>query len=464
MPDGSTPVDTTRSGSEPPIDQSIIAWANYAHHIHKDDLEALSQSDKEEINTHVANLVASLKRVAGDNAITEADQSLLDQYREGLQSDHLPLDFVRSLVILWLRCILESDAPDRVLALRGEEARTYMTALQEFLDWMRNEPKVRELLHRSSAQEIRDLRRRTIRLLSNLSRASQDFPPELFLPAPGKLPRDPVEGGGYADVYKVLSGDKYVCCKLMRAFHNAVQNPEARRLEFFQEAIVWRQVSHPCVVPLLGVWQAYKDKPLLVSPFLELGSANKYVGKRTVRAKVVNTLLLDSLDGLVYLHSIGVVHGDLSGKNVLVEERDGKKHARLCDFGLSGIVTNPTSLMHNANHQAHGGTVRWQAPETQDAMGNAAQLPSMKSDVYSFGSLALEFYTGTAPWGEENDEAQVGLKVVQGLRPEYPDDRVCGRLLPMSLWSLIGDCWKQDPLERPDAATVLDRLRALVSV
>ena len=48
-------------------------------------------------------------------------------------------------------------------------------------------------------------------------------------------------------------------------------------------------------------------------------------------------LLSEVAEGLGYLHSKGIVHGDLRGANVLVSE-DGV--ARLPDFGLSKFLEN----------------------------------------------------------------------------------------------------------------------------
>lgn len=48
-------------------------------------------------------------------------------------------------------------------------------------------------------------------------------------------------------------------------------------------------------------------------------------------------LLCEITEGLEYLHSRDIVHGDLRGANVLISE-DGV--ARLSDFGLSKFLEN----------------------------------------------------------------------------------------------------------------------------
>jgi serine/threonine protein kinase len=67
--------------------------------------------------------------------------------------------------------------------------------------------------------------------------------------------------------------------------------------------------------------------------------------------------LLDTASGLDYLHSIGVVHGDLKTANVLLKgsARDNKGMAcKITDFGLSRV------LDVNASHVSTGTHGAWQ--------------------------------------------------------------------------------------------------------
>ncbi|KDQ56276.1 hypothetical protein JAAARDRAFT_307273 [Jaapia argillacea MUCL 33604] len=412
-----------------------------------------------------------LKEPGGREVLTLADEEIISRYNANSQMDHIPTDTIRAIIILWLKIILGSlDAQECILELRDDEARVFLTAFQEFLDWMRDETKALSLLPEASLQDIRDLRRRAMRLLVNLTKSSKDFPPSLFFTVQGKLPRDISIPGNNANLYIVSHkvGDQVttLVAKQLRTFLNCQADAAKVREEFYREAITWRQVDHPRLLPFLGIWQypSYpEDIPFLVAPYMEKGSSKGYVANKDVTREIVNRLLVDTLEGLVYLHSLGIVHCDIAGKNVLVDDSSGEIRALLCDFGISGVYSNPHSTMYNPPSELAGGTLRWMAPETQDAKLHARQQPSFKSDSYSFGSLALELYSGMIPFEVEfpsvRDEARISLEVVKGLRPAHPGAGMYGREMPPWLWSLIGECWKDDPAERPDATTLLERLR-----
>ncbi|KAG2356602.1 kinase-like domain-containing protein, partial [Suillus spraguei] len=133
--------------------------------------------------------------------------------------------------------------------------------------------------------------------------------------------------------------------------------------------------------------------PALVSPWLENGSLTEYLQRKhkilsyNWKFALVSSTLEDVARGLQYLHSNSIIHGDLSGNNVLVD-KDGK--ASLIDFGLSALHSERISqalVPINAE-----GTVHYMAPEclTFDDEDNEWSVLSPKSDVYSFGGIMLQ--------------------------------------------------------------------------
>jgi serine/threonine protein kinase len=65
--------------------------------------------------------------------------------------------------------------------------------------------------------------------------------------------------------------------------------------------------------------------------------------------------LLDTASGLDYLHSIGVVHGDLKTANVLL--KGGKEQrgvsCKITDFGLSRVLDMNASHISTGTHGEH---------------------------------------------------------------------------------------------------------------
>ena len=82
---------------------------------------------------------------------------------------------------------------------------------------------------------------------------------------------------------------------------------------------------------------------------------------------------------------------------------------------------------------------------------------STASDIYSFGISLWEFITRQEAFSHHTTFA--GLKasvVVAHERPVIPAD------CPASLAGLLVRCWAPDPSLRPDAATVVNELSALI--
>jgi serine/threonine protein kinase len=94
-------------------------------------------------------------------------------------------------------------------------------------------------------------------------------------------------------------------------------------------------------------------------------------------AWIINRLL----NGLLYLHQNGVVHGDLKPKNIIVQP--AKHLAVLVDFGLAAI--RPTGKT-----AAKGYTDLFSAPEMING-----KPPIPETDLYSLGKTMLYCLTGT---------------------------------------------------------------------
>lgn len=91
---------------------------------------------------------------------------------------------------------------------------------------------------------------------------------------------------------------------------------------------------------------------------------------------------------MTYLHSAGIVHGDLCGGNILLTTDDSAGPlgltAKVCDFGLSREM----SLKSRVETMTYG-TVSHMPPELL-SLG----LLSSAADVYAFGVILNELYCG----------------------------------------------------------------------
>ena len=58
--------------------------------------------------------------------------------------------------------------------------------------------------------------------------------------------------------------------------------------------------------------------------------------ERPLTEEEIQLICRDSMKGLAYLHSVGFIHRDIKGANIMIK-RDGS--VKLIDFGVSGKVS-----------------------------------------------------------------------------------------------------------------------------
>ncbi|KAJ7914680.1 kinase-like domain-containing protein, partial [Mycena leptocephala] len=93
-------------------------------------------------------------------------------------------------------------------------------------------------------------------------------------------------------------------------------------------------------------------------------------------------------------------------------------------------------------------TARYQVPEIL----KSEKKNHRGSDVYAFACVYYETLTGKVPFYELPNDMAVALKVTAGARPSRPE------IISDGLWSLLQDCWKEDPNKRPKMTEIIRRL------
>ncbi|CAM9821039.1 unnamed protein product [Pylaiella littoralis] len=149
-------------------------------------------------------------------------------------------------------------------------------------------------------------------------------------------------------------------------------------------------------------------------------------------------IVKDVVDGMLYLHEVGVLHRDVKPDNILLDAGD---RAVIADFGLSRFC-QPTN-----EHTAETGTYRWMAPEVI-----RHEPYSQAADVYSFGVVLWQVLTRRQPF-EGLTPIQAAFSVArQGLRPQLPPSA------PPALSSLVRRCWHRNPDARPSFPQIRSEL------
>ncbi|KAF2481521.1 hypothetical protein BDY17DRAFT_312223 [Neohortaea acidophila] len=227
-----------------------------------------------------------------------------------------------------------------------------------------------------------------------------------------------------------------------------------------------KDLDHVNIVQYLGC----ERKEYSISIFLEyisggsVGSCIRKHGK--FEESVVSSLTHQTLNGLSYLHSEGILHRDLKADNILLD-LDGT--CKISDFGISKRSANP---YNNDITNSMQGSVFWMAPEViraqsqpggvlNDSSGIDPGDPaaamnkgySAKVDIWSLGCVVLEMFAGRRPWSKEEAIGAIYKLGSLNQAPPIPDD-VSSVVGPAAL-GFMYDCFTIDPGERPTAETLL---------
>lgn len=202
---------------------------------------------------------------------------------------------------------------------------------------------------------------------------------------------------------------------------------------------------------MYGTCDGFGPFTSMVSPWYENGNVNTYLRKLGASGTIERRLklLVEVAAGLNYLHnfSFPVVHGDLKGANILVNDSG---EAALADFGLSSILEDVVS---SGTSTFSGGSVRWMAPELLELSPHDVAPKTCASDTYSYGSVILEIITGERPYKHISNDMQVINQLMHGYKPKRP----LKPSLP-GVWDLMERCWNATASERPKMSFVLSRM------
>ncbi|MFN8608044.1 MAG: serine/threonine-protein kinase [Vulcanimicrobiota bacterium] len=138
--------------------------------------------------------------------------------------------------------------------------------------------------------------------------------------------------------------------------------------------------EHPNVVTLLDA-NLENTPPFFVMPLLS-GS----LGETQATPEQLVIWLEEVCRGLGYIHSKGILHGDLKPANLLL---DGQGRVRLADFGQSFATQSGGYNL---------GTLGYMPPEqVLRALGKGSAEPSPAWDIYALGATAYRLLTGQVP-------------------------------------------------------------------
>ncbi|WP_302116973.1 sigma-70 family RNA polymerase sigma factor [Allorhodopirellula heiligendammensis] len=183
----------------------------------------------------------------------------------------------------------------------------------------------------------------------------------------GKL----IGSGGFGKVYRASMQSDGRTVAAVKFLRKAFWQNEAARRSFLSEINLASQIKHSGVIRYLGYGESPHGGPYVISDWIDGGSLQDATD---ATPKQINHWLQQLCDAIAAVHHAGLVHGDLTPSNILVDADD---RITITDFGFSQASANSSS-------QVLGGTPGFAAPEQIDpAFGSIGP----KTDIYAIGGL-----------------------------------------------------------------------------
>jgi serine/threonine-protein kinase len=263
-----------------------------------------------------------------------------------------------------------------------------------------------------------------------------------------------IGAGSMGDVFRGIDVHlkRRVAVKILSEKHR--ESPELRA-RFVREGRAVAAIQHPNVVQVFTTG-TFDERPFIAMEFLDgtdLGTIVEEHGPLSSLSAA--RLVLDAARGLQAAARAGLIHRDVKPSN-LVRLNDGR--VKVTDFGLAKPV-DPGSEPALTALGVVVGTPDYIAPE--QARGDAIDE---RVDIYALGGTLHYLLIGMPPFRTGKPAEDKYLKVVaRHLRQPPPDARTMRPEIDDDLAELAMKMMSKKPAERPDYATLIQRLEAVVA-
>ncbi|XP_029310150.1 receptor-interacting serine/threonine-protein kinase 1 isoform X1 [Cottoperca gobio] len=260
------------------------------------------------------------------------------------------------------------------------------------------------------------------------------------------IKKEALDYGGCGDIYlcyHVTLGQ--VVLKTM--YTGPIRNKENKKL-LLDEGNIMASLTHERVVKLLGVIMEDRDCSLVME-LLPRGNLSVMLETVSVPISIKSRIILEILEGMLYLTEKRVIHKDIKPGNILV---DKDFHIKIADLGLATCLTWSKLTKEESRRKSHtgqsagtrgAGTLSYMAPEHLQSINTAS---TEKSDVYSFAIVVWVILTGIEPYANARSDEHISQCVRNGDRPA---ENLIPSNTPVEIVQLMKRCWEHNPLQRP---------------
>nr|CAG4643834.1 EOG090X03P9 [Lepidurus arcticus] len=246
--------------------------------------------------------------------------------------------------------------------------------------------------------------------------------------------RELIGKGGFASVHRAVCIDNGAIVAI-KMIDKGLMQAAGMVSRVKQEVSIHSRLKHPSILELYTYFED-QDYVYLVLEHCENGELQKYIktlGKGLSESEARH-VMIQVVEGMLYLHSHNILHRDLSLANLLLTK---DMRVKIADFGLATQLSRS-----DEKHLTMCGTPNYISPEV--AMRSSHGL---EADVWGLGCLLYTMLVGKPPFDTDGVKATLTRVVMADFKlPDY---------LSPEAKDLIKQCLKKNPKERIKLQNIL---------
>jgi tetratricopeptide (TPR) repeat protein len=219
----------------------------------------------------------------------------------------------------------------------------------------------------------------------------------------------------------------------------------AKREAHLREVRVAAALYHAFLVPIIEI-VPLGENLVMAMQWLEVLPISKYVNRKAMARQDCLRLAYQLVDGVKYLHTKGIVHGNINGDSVMVTPEG---QVKIGGMNMTNLITRSDGI--SAAYQQKGADAR--SVSYMAAEQILGQPVDPKTDIYSIAVVIYEMATGRLPY-DASTAPDFARKIVEG-QPISP--AVVNAQIDKGILAILGRCLYKDQFRRvKDAKSLLD--------